>query len=72
MDEADETEVTFIPAFEDARLRYDCFLAAARVGHDFDDILAKAKTLYAWCMESDGGEEAEITLTVVGECSPKH
>jgi hypothetical protein len=61
-------------AFEDARLRRDCFTAAHAYGHDFDDTLQKAKVLYAWCMETDEDADSAQAEQSTGEdsCERKH
>ena len=63
MDEDSEAEplaVDFIPAFEDAKLRLDCFRAIAATASratEFDVVLRGAQALYAWCMEDEAPDE---------------
>jgi len=65
--------VEFIPAFEDARLRLDCFDSARFFGNDFARTLADAKVLYAWCMESEDNAETDVQLTEdQAACERKH
>ena len=57
-DDADEvvTDIQFIPAFEDARLRLDCFVAVRDLP---GDRLKMAQELYAWVMETEAEAEGE-------------
>jgi len=71
--EREPLEVDFIPAFEDARLRRDCFDSARFFGNDFARTFADAKVLYAWCMESE--PDAQTDQQLAGDsasCGSKH
>ena len=79
MDEDGEAEplaVDFIPAFEDAKLRLDCFRAIAATASratEFDVVLRGAQALYAWCMESEEPDDAQTdSLTGEEACERKH
>ena len=66
--------VEFIPAFEDAKLRLDCFVATLALGPaDFSTAMASARALYAWCMESeDSAQTDDAQLTGEDQCERKH
>jgi hypothetical protein len=74
--EAEPLEVDFIPAFEDAKLRLDCFRAIAATASratEFDVVLRGAQALYAWCMEdSDDALETEQLEETGDLCGRKH
>ena len=76
-DEAEPLEVDFIPAFEDAKLRLDCFRAIAATASratEFDVVLRGAQALYAWCMESEEPDalETEQLEETTDSCGRKH
>jgi len=77
MPENEPLNVEFIPAFEDAKLRRDCFLAIAQTTSSrtmsFEELLCGAKVLYAWCMESgDDADNVPEQPTDEDQCERKH
>jgi len=73
-EEAESLGVEFIPAFEDAKLRLDCFVATLALSPpDFSTAMASARALYAWCMESEGDAQTDdAQLTGEDQCERKH
>ena len=57
----DEQVVDFIPAWDDAQLRLQCYKSVAHYGLDASLTLEAAKALYAWTM----GDEDDETVGFV-------
>lgn len=76
-EETDEQIVDFIPAWDDAQLRLECYRSVSYASSELsqNERLAAAKALYAWTMGDydESEEQAEPGSTATEDkCSRKH
>ncbi len=75
-DDEDESElqVDFIPAYEDAKLRLECFRTAGQLHPSWtmEGLLKEAQQIYNWVMEVSEAAEEPAAKTPEDKCERRH